>query len=110
MSSRNAANTKVVPRVRRPSIAEQEADILAVYADMLDYDDFDGFFDLARHAGIDMRRGDPIQQILKHYWLGSGKYEVRRAIEDFASWPPIVNRIEELRREQRCKRTGGTPR
>ena len=107
--SGEAGNTKISTRTKRPSIAEQEAHILAVYADMLDHDDFDGFFDLARHAGIDMHRGDPIQQILKHYWLGGGRYDVKRAIEDFASWPPIVNRIEELRREQRGKRTGGIP-
>ena len=88
MSRRKAENSKVVPRVKGSSITKQEADILAVYVDMIENEHYDDFFDLARHAGIDIRRGDPVQQILKHYWLGGGKYDVRRAIEDFASWPP----------------------
>jgi hypothetical protein len=33
-------------------------------------------------------------------------YDVTRGIEDFASWPPIVARCEELRRDRRAKRTG----
>jgi hypothetical protein len=91
---------------KRLSIVEQEDSILAVYVDMIEHDDFDGMFDLMRHAGI-APRPDPTTAILRHYWLGLDRgYDVNRAIEDFASWPPIVARCEELRRTQRAKRTG----
>jgi hypothetical protein len=90
----------------RLSIAEQEDKILAVYADMIEHDDLDGMFDLMRHAGIALRP-DPITAILRHYWLGFDRgYDVKRAIDDFASWPPIVARCEELRREQGARRAG----
>jgi hypothetical protein len=88
------------------SIAEQENSILAVYADMVEHDNLDGMFDLMRHAGIALRP-DPTTAILRHYWLGFDRgYDVKRAIEDFASWPPIVARCEELRRERRARRAG----
>jgi hypothetical protein len=73
---------------------------------MIENDDFDGMFDLMRHAGIALRP-DPTTAILRHYWLGMDRgNDVNRAIEDFASWPPIVARCEELRRAQRARRTG----
>jgi hypothetical protein len=106
MAGPKSARPKVRARTNRLSIEEQENSILAVYADMIENDDFDGMFDLMRHAGIALRP-DPTTAILRHYWLGMDRgYDVNRAIEDFASWPPIVARCEELRRAQRARRTG----
>lgn len=105
MVQRNSV--KLGGNTKRVSIAEQEDSILAVYVDMIEHDDLDGMFDLMRHAGIALRP-DPVTAILRHYWRGFDRgYNVKRAIEDFASWPPIVARCEELRREQRARRVGG---
>jgi len=91
------------------SIAEQENSILAVYVDIIENDDPDGMFDLMRHAGIALRP-DPTTAILRHYWLGTDcGYDMKRAIEDFASWPPTVAQCEELRRQRRAKRTDEAP-
>ena len=80
--------------------------LLAVYVDMIEHDDLDGIFDLMRHAGI-VLRPNPTTAILRHYWLGFDRgYDVPCAIEDFASWPPIVARCEELRRKQRARPVG----
>jgi hypothetical protein len=105
MAGPKSARPKVRARTNRLSIGEQENSILAVYADMIENDEFDGMFDLMRHAGIALRP-DPTTAILRHYWLGMDRgYDVKRAIEDFASWPPTVARCEELRLERRAKRT-----
>jgi hypothetical protein len=111
MAEPQSATPKVRARTKILSIGEQENLILAVYADMIENDDLDGMFDLMRHAGI-APRPDPTTAILRHYWLGmDGGYDVKRAIEDFGSWPPTVARCEELRRRQRAKRTdAGTAR
>jgi hypothetical protein len=103
MAGPKSATPKVTVKSRTLSIAEQEDSILAVYADMIEHNDIDGMFDLMRHAGIALRP-DPTTAILRHYWLGTDRgYNVIRAIEDFASWPPIVARCEELRRQRRAK-------
>ena len=51
------------------------------------------------HCGIDvrkMRKGEDIADlILEHYQIGTRKYDV-----DFATYPPIVRRVEELKAEQ----------
>jgi hypothetical protein len=86
------------------SSAEQENSILAVYVDLVENDEFDGTFDLMRQARIALRP-DPTTAILRHYWRGMDRgYDLNRAIEDFASWPRIVARYEELRRERRAER------
>jgi hypothetical protein len=73
---------------------------------MIENNDFDGMFDLMRHAGIALRP-DPTTAILRQYWLGTDRgYDVNRAIEDFASWPPIVARCKALRRERRTRHIG----
>ena len=95
-------------KTNRLSIEEQENSILAVYVDMIENNDLDGMFDLMRHAGIPLRP-DPMTAILRHYWLGLDRgYDVKCAIEDFASWPPIVARCEELRRTRRRKHSEKT--
>jgi hypothetical protein len=105
MAGPKSATPKVTAKSRTLSIAEQEDSILAVYADMIEHNDIDGMFDLMRHAGIALRP-DPTTAILRHYWLGMDRgYDVKRAIEDFASWPPTVEQCEELRRQRRDKRT-----
>lgn len=110
MAEPKSATSKVRARTNRLSIGEQENSILAVYADMIENDDIDGMFDLMRHAGI-VLRPDPTTAILRHYWLGFDRgYDVKRAIEDFASWPPIFARCEELRRARRANRTGRSSR
>jgi hypothetical protein len=83
------------------SIEHQEAMVLGPYIDYLEENDTDSFIALANHAGIDLR-GDPIKQILRHYWLGGGQYDIERCANDFATYPPIANHIAELRREQRA--------
>jgi hypothetical protein len=104
MAGPKSGRSKVAAKTRTLSIAEQENTILAVYVDMVENDDPDGMFDLMRHAGIALRR-DPTTAILRHYWLGTDRgYDMKRAIEDFASWPTVA-RCEELRRQRRDKRT-----
>jgi hypothetical protein len=105
MAQPKSATPKVRARTKRLSIGEQENSILAVYADTIENDDLDGMFDLMRHTGI-APRPDPTTAILRHYWLGFDRgYDVSRAIEDFASWPPIFARCDELRRRRRADRT-----
>jgi hypothetical protein len=75
---------------------------------MIEHNDIDGMFDLMRHAGIALRP-DPTTAILRHYWLGTDRgYDMKRAIEDFTSWPTVA-RCEELRRQRRAKRTDEAP-
>jgi hypothetical protein len=105
MAEPKSATPKVRARTKWLSLGEQEDSILAVYVDMIENDDIDGMFNLMRHAGIAMRP-DPTTAILRHYWLGIDRgYDVKRAIEDFASWPPIFARCEELRRTRRANLT-----
>jgi hypothetical protein len=102
MAQRKTTKRNRTAKPKEPTVAEQEGEILSVYVDMIENDNLDDVFDLARHASIDISRGDPLQAVLRHYWLGSDRgYDVKRAIEDFASWPPIVARGEELRKERR---------
>ena len=67
--------------------AQQEALILRPYVDFLMNDDIKGLFNLAQHAGINIR-SSIADAVLGHYRLGDGKYDVDRAAEDFASRPP----------------------
>jgi hypothetical protein len=52
MVRQDLAKSKGTTKAKKRSIGEQENTILAVYADMIEHDDFDGMFDLMRHAGI----------------------------------------------------------
>jgi hypothetical protein len=84
--------------------AEQKSMVLAVFADLADNDDVDGLFDFMGHCGIDVRKmriGQVLTDfILEHYQIGARKFDVSRVVEDLATYPPIVQRVEELRTGQ----------
>ena len=84
--------------------AQQKGSILSVFVDFADNDDIDGLFDFMGHCGIDVRKMPDHQElqdfILEHYQIGARKYDVSRVANDLATYPPIAQRIEELRKEQ----------
>ena len=71
-----------------------------------------GFFDFAKsdddgdllslldHIGFDFRAISNVRElpaaIVAKYRLKTGKYDLDRAANDLATWPPIVARIAEL--------------
>jgi len=71
------------------TVSQQEALILRPYVDFLMNDDIDGLYNLARHSGIGLGGGNLAGTVLSHYRLGDGRYDVDRALEDFASRPPL---------------------
>ena len=60
--------------------------------------------DYLRHVGFDTSAVKTPDQLraawCAFYRTGKGHYDVNRAFTDFATWPPIANRIAELRAEQ----------
>lgn len=66
--------------------------------------DADEFVEFCEHAGFNLRViGKPENLMpawLGHYRIKAGAYDVDRACNDLATWPPIAARIEELKREQ----------
>jgi hypothetical protein len=75
--------TTCVQRYGLAGIAEPQASRgarLGPYVDYLEAEDADSFVALATHAGINLR-GDPIKQILRHYYLGRGQYDIERCAD-----------------------------
>ena len=70
-----------------PTVSRQEALILRPYVDFLLSDDIEGLCNLARHSGIELGGGNLGDTVLSHYRLGDGRYDVDRALEDFATRP-----------------------
>ena len=75
-----------VPTRAAATVSQQEALILRPYVDFLMNDDVEGLYNLARHSGIELG-GDLAGTVLNHYRLGDGRYDIERALEDFASRP-----------------------
>jgi hypothetical protein len=58
------------------------------------------------HCGIDIDAADDMEDaILAHYRMASGALDIERAATDLATYPPVANRIRELREQ---KVSGGT--
>jgi hypothetical protein len=57
-----------------------------------------------KHCGItseDLQAAPTTKDaILTHYRLANGHYELERAAYDLSRWPPIAERIRELKRER----------
>jgi hypothetical protein len=79
---------------------EQKNLILNILDDVAS-DGGDAFITFARHVGFDVctlrSTSDLTAAWLGHYRLRQGVYDVERAARDFATWPPVAQRIEELR-------------
>ena len=58
------------------------------------------------HIGFDLGAvGHPSQfeaALLGHYRIGQGQYDVERAANDMATYPPMLNRIFEIMREKQA--------
>ena len=85
------SNLQVMVVSTRAAVTDsrRESLILRPYVDFLMNDDIEGLYDLARHAGIQLSGGNLAGTVLSHYRLGDGRYDVDRALEDFASRPPL---------------------
>lgn len=83
---------------------EQTALILDILCEFAEHgaDDLFQYFD---HVGFDPRVIKGPSELpsawLGHYRVRCGEYDVDRACNDFATWPPIASRIFELMREAR---------
>lgn len=74
----------------------------------------DGDEELARflvHCGVDVDAAPELDNaIAAHYRLPNGAYDVDRAANDLATYPPVAARIEELMAEKAKTETdGGEP-
>lgn len=80
--------------------------ILGIFCDFAEKD-VDTLFRYFDHVGFDARvvtdAGDLPAAWLGHYRLKRGHYDVDRACNDLATWPPIASRIFELLREEKQK-------
>lgn len=84
---------------------DNKAIILDILVSFLEGEDWTGLGDFLQHVKFDINSfTDPkdfISAWLGHYRVKKGEYDGKRAINDFATWPPIAARIAELRAEQR---------
>lgn len=105
---KKSAKSKAAKQNDKLTVQEQKNLVLAVYGDLLENDDLDGFIDFSKHAGLDFSalsqcpkcRDSQLEAwILGHYRISKGRYDVDRVANDLATYPPIVARIEELKRE-----------
>lgn len=88
--------------------AEQADLILDIFCGFAEsgVDDLFRYFD---HVGFDPRVVRDAAELpaawLGHYRISHGRYDVDRACNDYATWPPIASRIFELLREERQRLT-----
>lgn len=92
-----------------PTLAQQEAEILAFFVDLIEQDE--DCTELCRfllHIGIDNtlieQAGGPIPAILDHYRCGHS-YDTALLTRDMVRYPPIAGRIRELKSEHARKPT-----
>ena len=69
--------------------SRQESLVLRPYVDFLMNDEIEDLYNLARHAGIQIGGGNLADTVLSHYRLADDRYDVGRALDDFASRPPL---------------------
>jgi DNA/RNA-binding domain of Phe-tRNA-synthetase-like protein len=75
--------------------------ILAWFADFQEHDGDEELTRYVVHCGIDIDAAAELDDaIAAHYRLPSGIYDIERAANDLATYPPIAARIEELRAEK----------
>ena len=83
---------------------EQKAIILGIIASFFEQDDNTVILEFVGHVGFDLRAVNDTACFadawLGHYRVRQGQYDVNRAINDLATWPPIAARIAELRAER----------
>jgi len=95
---RSAADLEVL------SIEEQKSLILSILTTFLEDEKRGNLTSFVRHVGFDVRvvrtSRDFFPAWLGHYRLKHGLYDVDRACNDLATWPPIAARIAELRAER----------
>nr|WP_301918470.1 hypothetical protein [uncultured Defluviimonas sp.] len=86
------------------SIEEQKSLILSIVITFFEGEERDNLTSFVRHVGFDVcavrRTRDFFAAWLGHYRLRQGAYDVDRACNDLATWPPIAARIAELRVEK----------
>lgn len=80
------------------------ADLVSgILIDLLDHGDVDELFDYLKHVGFDLasirKPSDLPAAWLGHYRNRVGTYDVDRALTNLVTWPPIADRIAELKAE-----------
>lgn len=94
-----------MPNGYHPELSRQEQEniILNILDDFCT--DADTLFRYLDHARFDIGSISHAREIpvafLGHYRIKAGVYDVDRACNDLATWPPIAALIVEMRREQR---------
>jgi hypothetical protein len=82
------------------SPGEQKNIILSIFADFAESDDDGDLLSFLDHVGFDLRVISDVRELpaafVATYRLKSGKYDLNRAANDLATWPPIAARIAEL--------------
>jgi hypothetical protein len=83
---------------------QHEALILAPFLDIAT-EDGSALASFMAHCGIDVATSKAARdQILDHYRLPNGKYDVDLVARDLLRWPPIAARIDERRRQPKSFR------
>jgi hypothetical protein len=60
------------------------------------------------HCGIDIDAAEELDDaIVAHYRLPDGSFDIDRAADDLATWPPVAARIKELEAENGVGETDG---
>jgi len=79
---------------------EQKNIILNFLADFAESDDDGDLLSYLDHVGFDLRVISHVKELpaafVAKYRLKTGKYDLDRAANDLATWPPIAARIAEL--------------
>ncbi|MCB5200248.1 hypothetical protein SAMN05428995_101925 [Loktanella sp. DSM 29012] len=79
---------------------EQKDVILSFLIDFADHDEEGDLLSYLDHIGFDLRVIRHVKELpaafVAKYRLKTGKYDVDRAANDLATWPPIAARIAEL--------------
>jgi hypothetical protein len=99
-------NKRKKPKTASTKLTEDESMVLWPFLDFAEEGD-DAFARYLLHCGIDGadigRAGDAQGAILKHYRRPDGTYDVDTAARDLARWPPIAERVKELKRKRRAQ-------
>lgn len=79
---------------------EEKNIIFSIFADFAESDDGSDLLSYLDHIGFDLRVISHLKELptafVAKYRLKTGKYDVDRAANDLATWPPIAARIAEL--------------
>ena len=79
---------------------QQKGIILSIFADFAESDDDGDLLSFLDHVGFDLRVINDVRELpaafVATYRLKPGKYDLNRAANDLATWPPIAARIAEL--------------